>query len=107
MKGFVYNNEILAGILEKTDAGEYLFTYDDEYLKDNKNPAISLTLPKTQKQLKSDFLFPFFSGLLSEGVNKEIQCRLLKLDENDEFNRLIQTAGTDTIGAITIKSVEK
>lgn len=35
----------------------------------------------------------FFFGLLSEGINKDIQCRLLKIDEDDDFTRLIQTAG--------------
>jgi serine/threonine-protein kinase HipA len=50
-------------------------------------------------------LFPFFYGILSEGVNKDIQCRLLKIDEQDDFTRLLETAGEDTIGAITIKKI--
>jgi serine/threonine-protein kinase HipA len=50
-------------------------------------------------------LFPFFYGLLSEGTNKEIQSKLLKIDENDDFTRLIKTAENDTIGAITIKEI--
>jgi len=50
-------------------------------------------------------LFSFFSGLLSEGINKDIQCRLLKIDENDDFTRLLKTAGEDTIGAITVKAI--
>ena len=103
MKGAVYNNSILAGILEKDEFGKYIFIYDDLYLKEDENPPISLTLPKTNKRYQSDSLFPFFYGLLSEGVNKDIQCRLLKIDENDDFTRLLQTANDDTIGAITIK----
>ncbi|WP_431216146.1 HipA N-terminal domain-containing protein [Puia sp. P3] len=68
-------------------------------------PSISLTLPKTQRTYDSPILFPFFSGLLAEGVNKEIQCRLLKIDENDDFTRLLKTAGADTIGAIAVKEI--
>lgn len=107
MKGVVYCNGIKAGILEKTTSGEYNFTYDNSYLENTSNPPISLTLPKTNEAYKSDALFPFFFGLLSEGVNKEIQCRLLKIDENDDFGRLLLTSGEDTIGAITVKKLEE
>jgi serine/threonine-protein kinase HipA len=106
MKGAVYNNEELAGYLEKEADGSYIFTYEESYTKTMENPSISLTLPKNKRQHKSAFLFPFFYGLLSEGVNKDIQCRLLKIDEHDDFTRLLETAGDDTIGAITVKKIE-
>lgn len=103
MKGAVYNNNILAGFLEKDANDKYSFIYEDSYFRDSGNPAISLTFPKTMKEYRSDHLFPFFFGLLSEGTNKEIQCRLLKIDEKDDYTRLLLTAGDDTIGAITVK----
>ncbi len=103
MKGVVFCNAVRAGILEKDISGGYHFTYDKAYLENPNNPPISLTLPKTKKEYHSAILFPFFYGLLSEGVNKEIQCRLLKIDEGDDFHRLLLTAGEDTIGAVTIK----
>jgi len=103
MKGLVYNNGILAGFLEKASNGVYTFQYEDAYFQNHQLPPVSLTLPKTQKEYHSEKLFPFFYGLLSEGVNKDIQCRLLKIDERDSFTRLLLTAGNDTIGAITIK----
>lgn len=103
MKAAVYNNGMLAGYLEKAMDGRYIFTYEDKYFAEKENPPISLTLPKHSKHYESAHLFPFFSGLLSEGVNKEIQCRLLKIDEQDDFTRLLETAGEDTIGAITVK----
>lgn len=99
----VYYNGKLAGILTKKDKDDYTFVYDAEYWSDPALPAISLTLPKTDREYHSRQLFSFFSGLLAEGINKDIQCRLLKIDENDDFTRLIKTAGEDTIGAITIK----
>ena len=107
MKGVVYCNGIQAGILEKPVSGGYSFTYTNAYLENPGNPPISLTLPKTSESYKSAVLFPFFSGLLSEGVNKEIQCRLLKIDENNDFGRLLLTSGEDTIGAITVKKLEE
>ncbi len=106
MKGEVYNNGVFAGILERDAAGAYIFTYDAHYFATKENPPISLTLAKSSRQHRSEYLFPFFYGLLSEGVNKDIQCRLLKIDEQDDFTRLLETAGDDTIGAITVKKME-
>ena len=64
---------------------------------------ISLSLPKSKQVYSSNNLFPFFYGLLSEGVNKDKQCKSFKIDEKDYFKRLLMFAGEDTIGAITIK----
>jgi HipA-like protein len=103
MKATVFYNHVLAGILERIE-GEYSFEYDSLYLN-SKNPPISFSLPKTKKNFNSKTLFPFFSGLLSEGINKEIQCKSLKIDEKDDFLRLLLTAHHDTIGAITIRAI--
>ena len=102
MKAGVYNNGILAAVLEKRLDGTYLFEYDDLYLQ-SANPSISLTLPRSVKTHESKKLFAFFFGLLSEGVNKNIQCRLLKIDENVLYARLLLTAQDDNIGSITVK----
>ncbi|AYB34917.1 HipA N-terminal domain-containing protein [Chryseolinea soli] len=104
-KAEVYINNLLAGTLEKTDQQRYVFCYDDKYFINPACPAISLTLPKTQQEFRSTILFPFFFGLLSEGVNRQTQCRLLKIDENDHFGLLLATAHSDTIGAITVKEI--
>lgn len=105
-KAEVYNNGHLVGYLEKTDEGAYIFRYHDDYYQNPETPAISLSLPKTQIEYQSNTLFPFFFGLLSEGANKQTQCRLLKIDENDHFGLLLKTAYADTIGAVTVKAVE-
>jgi HipA-like protein len=102
-KGKVFYNGRFAGIIEKTDNSEYIFTYDDEYYIDPSTESISLSLPKSQKTHHSTILFPFFSGLLSEGTNREIQCRVLKIDSHDFFTRLIKTANSDTIGPVTVE----
>ena len=92
---------ILAGRLEETPDG-FRFAYDADYLADPDAPSISLTLPKRREPYTSSTLFPFFYGLLAEGVQKEIQCRQLRIDEADPFGRLLRTAGSDTIGAVTV-----
>jgi serine/threonine-protein kinase HipA len=98
----VYDNEIISGTLEFDDIN-YIFTYDEKFLNSKETTPISLTLPKQKEPFISKHLHPFFSGLLAEGSLKELQCQQYKIDENDEFTRLIKTATTDTIGTITIK----
>ena len=99
----IYCKGVLAGTLTETDSGKYLFCYDDLYFVDDKETAISLTLPKSRREFSSDTLFPFFFNMLSEGTNKAIQCKILKIDVEDAFGLLLATAHTDTIGAITVK----
>lgn len=101
----VFSNGILAGMLTETDSGKYIFCYDDSFLIDEKQTAISLSFPKSQREFSSEALFPFFFNMLSEGTNKAIQCQTLKIDENDAFGLLLATAHTDTIGAIIVKKI--
>ena len=99
----VFTNGVLAGTLSETDEGKYIFKYDNAYLLDSRNRAISLSLPKRKEAFVADELFPFFYNMLSEGANKALQCMTLKIDENDAFGLLLATADNDTIGAITVK----
>ncbi len=101
----VFTNGVLAGTLSETDDGKYIFKYDDAYLLDSRNRAISLSLPKRKEAFVADELFPFFYNMLSEGANKALQCMTLKIDENDAFGLLLATADNDTIGAITVKKL--
>lgn len=100
-KAKIFFNYEFAGELIKTE-NEYIFRYDEKYFNDPTKPAISLTIPKTQIEFHSKILFPFFFGLLAEGDQKTIQCRMLSIDENDHFSRLLKTA-ENTIGAVSIK----
>ncbi|MDR2969263.1 MAG: HipA N-terminal domain-containing protein [Tannerellaceae bacterium] len=104
-KAEVLYNGVLAGALTELSPDKYVFRYDDVYFIDPKMPAVSLTLPKTRQEYHAERLFPYFYNMLSEGANRAFQSRLLKIDENDNFGLLLATAGTDTIGAITIKPI--
>ena len=101
----IYRNGILAGTLKEENRQHFVFSYDDNYFSDANKPAISLTLPKTQKEYSSEFLFPFFFNMLSEGVNRKLQSTQLKIDEEDNFGLLMATAQHDTIGAVTVKPI--
>ncbi len=99
--GKVYCCGAFAGRIEEVPDG-YRFTYDTGYLASATSKPISLTLPMQGEPYTSKFLFPFFFGLLAEGILKETQCRKLKMDEHDHFGRLLKTAHSDTIGDVTV-----
>lgn len=100
----VFVNEERAGLLRQ-EPSRYVFEYDAAYLAAPHLPAVSLSLPKTQRVHLAQQLFPFFSGLLAEGTNHSLQTRVLHLDERDEFELLLATAGRQTIGAVTVREL--
>ncbi|MDP3434024.1 MAG: HipA N-terminal domain-containing protein [Bacteroidota bacterium] len=102
----VYWKGFLAGLLTETNSHTYEFKYDSGYFNDGSKPAISLKLPKNQLVHTSESLFPFFYNMLSEGANREVQSRQLKIDKNDFFGLLLETAQYDTIGAVTVKQIK-
>lgn len=102
----VFYNGKLAGLLTKTGSN-YRFTYDDDYLLVTGSRPVSITLPLRKDAYESNVLFPAFVNMLSEGANKRIQCRLLKIDENDYFSLLLATAKDDNIGPVTIKEIDE
>lgn len=101
----VYNHDRFAGILEETSQG-YRFTYDRDYAIDAETSPVSLTLPKSKGSYESKDLFPFFYGLLSEGSTRTLQCRLLRIDEEDDFGLLLAT-GRDSVGSVRVCPVEE
>jgi HipA-like protein len=100
-----YKNQV-AGMLIQHDNGSFTFKYDHSWINDDTKPSISLTLPKSQHEFHSDFLFPFFYHMLPEGSNKQIVCKLNRVDLNDYFGLLLTTANNDTIGAVKVIKIE-
>lgn len=98
----VFVNEQRAGLLRQ-EPGRYVFEYEAAYLAAPDLPAVSLSLPKSQRVHIAPVLFPFFAGLLAEGTNHALQTRALHLDEHDDFGLLLATAGRQTIGAVTVR----
>ena len=91
-----------AGVLTQHDDGSFTFSYLDAWLADQTKPAISLTLPKHEQPFHSQNLFPFFYNMLPEGSNKQVVCKLNRIDSDDHFGLLITTAKFDSIGAVCI-----
>ena len=104
-KGNVYVHGVYAGVICEDDSGKFEFTYDTEYVKNKEAAPVCLAMPTTQLTYNSDYLFPFFSNLLSEGENRKMQATYLGIDENDDFGILLETASYDTIGCVTVKKI--
>jgi serine/threonine-protein kinase HipA len=103
--GKVFYGDTLAGHIERRDDGGYCFVYQPDYLARPDARPVSLTLPLRREEYNSPVLFPFFSGLLAEGNLKDLQCRLHRIDPDDDFTRLLKTTRHDVIGAVTVEEV--
>ena len=98
-KAKVFNFDRYAGELIELEKGKkYKFVYADGY----DGPAVSLTLPLTQKEYEFDQFPPFFEGLLPEGMQLEALVRQTKTDRNDFFSLLVIT-GKDLVGSVTVE----
>lgn len=105
-KAIVLYKDEEAGVLVQHDNGTYAFSYNDNWKSDSSKPSISLTLPKTVAEHRSEFLFPFFFNMLPEGANKNAICRQRRIDQYDYFGLLVAVAATDSIGAVRIVKYE-
>ena len=95
-----------AGILTQHDDGAFTFRYNDSWITDSTKPGISLTLPKNKQEYHSKYLFPCFYNMLPEGSNKQVVCKLNRIDQDDYFGLLMITAKNDSIGAVRILKIE-
>ena len=102
----VYIQGVYAGLLVQFSRSDYEFRYDDAYRTNPTLPSLCLNMPKSKASYHSEYLFPIFTNMLSEGYNRRLQVLNLHIDERDDFALLSATAQYDTIGAITVKPLE-
>ncbi len=100
--GYVYINDIFAGLLSETEFG-YEFKYDDNYLTLKNCAPVSLTLPIQKEPFVSKTLFPFFDGIIPEGWLLDVVINNWKMDKNDRFGILL-VACNDCIGNVSVRS---
>lgn len=98
--GEIWANNILAGILTEDEEG-YHFTYSPDYLMMGNAVPVSLTLPLREEIFHSEFLFPFFDGLIPEGWLLDIAQKNWKLNPRDRMGLLLATC-KDCIGNISV-----
>ena len=96
----IFIDDILAGLLSENEEG-YFFQYEKTYLDSMVKKPVSLTLPLQKEPFKSEYLFPFFDGLIPEGWLLNIAQKNWKLDPRDRMGLLMATC-KDCIGNISV-----
>lgn len=104
-KANVYMYNKFAGLIIENEKG-YTFSYDKNYLNSSFAEAISLTFPLSQNTYYSDYLFPFFDGLIPEGWLLDIAEKNWKLNPRDRMGLLLKCC-KDCIGAVSIEEIEE
>ena len=99
-QGDIWANNILAGVLTENEEG-YHFTYSPDYLLMDNAVPVSLTMPLREETFHSEFLFPFFDGLIPEGWLLDIAQKNWKLNPRDRMGLLLATC-KDCIGNISV-----
>ena len=99
-RGKVYFRDQFAGTIEQKD-GEYIFTYDSNYIAREDAKPISFTLPLRKEPYKQKTMIPFFDGLIPEGWLLDIATKNWKIDRRDRMGLLL-TVCPDCVGAVHV-----
>lgn len=102
----IFYKDIYAGLLVETDDGDYLFTYDEEYVEKYPQQFITFTMPVVKQTYKSSRLFPFFEGLIPEGWLLEIASKSWKINQNDRMGLLLACC-QNCIGAVSVEPISE
>jgi len=97
----IYYKELLAGKLVETNDGEYVFQYDDQYVKDHQDKFISFSMPVSNRPYMEKRLFPFFEGLIPEGWLLDIATKGWKINQKDRMGLLLACC-KNCIGVVSV-----
>jgi serine/threonine-protein kinase HipA len=99
-RGKVFYKDELAGIIQE-DPNGVTFTYDKDYLKQEKAKPVSLTMPLREEPYTDKVMLPFYDGLIPEGWLLEIAEQNWKINPRDRMGLLLAFC-KDTIGAVSV-----
>ena len=105
-KAEIYYKDIVAGLLEETDDGEYVFQYNAEYIERYPGQFLTFTMPVRSEEYIDKRLFPFFEGLIPEGWLLEIASKNWKLNPNDRMGLLLACCH-NCIGAVSVIPIDQ
>lgn len=101
-QGKVYYKKFFAGTITETDEGEYVFQYDEHYVKNHPEKFITFTMPVRIEPYTDTRLFAFFEGLIPEGWLLNIASENWKINQNDRMGLLLACC-QNCIGAVSVK----
>ena|ERR1700744_1865088 len=105
-KAAIYYKDLLAGLLTETDEGDYIFQYDEGYVKSYPRQFITFTMPVMMETFKDRRLFSFFEGLIPEGWLLDIAAKSWKINQNDRMGLLLACC-RNCIGAVSVQPIEE
>lgn len=97
----IHYKDQLAGILTESNEGDYIFQYNNEYVKKYPNQFITFTMPVTNKPYTDKRLFSFFEGLIPEGWLLDVASKNWKINPNDRMGLLLACC-QNCIGAVSV-----
>ncbi|MFT7613585.1 MAG: serine/threonine-protein kinase HipA [Parvicellaceae bacterium] len=97
----IHYKDSLAGILTETGEGEYVFQYEEAYVKEHPKEFITFTMPVSDQAYTDNRLFSFFEGLIPEGWLLEIASKNWKINPNDRMGLLLACC-QNCIGAVSV-----
>ena len=89
------------GEIAENDAGEFCFSYAEEYLSDSGSRPISISLPLEEKTFNAVRTRNFFEGLLPEGFTRQCVAEWMHTDPKD-FLSILSGLGRECLGAVKI-----
>lgn len=103
--GKVFYDDLFAGIITETNDGEYVFQYDEKYVKNHPEKFITFSMPVQEGAYMDTRLFPFFEGLIPEGWLLEIASESWKVNKNDRMGLLLSCC-KNCIGAVSVEPIQ-
>ena len=102
----VFYQDYLAGTLTETNEGEYVFKYDNNYVREHPQDFLTFSMPVRTEPFIENRLFPFFEGLIPEGWLLDIASKNWKLNRNDRMGLLLACC-KNCIGAVSVEPILK
>lgn len=100
----IYYQDNLAGFLTETDEGDFVFRYEDNYVKEHPNDFITFSMPVSDVPYREKRLFPFFEGLIPEGWLLDIASKNWKINRNDRMGLLLACCKS-CVGAVSVEPI--
>lgn len=97
----IFYKDTLAGILTETNEGEFVFQYEELYVRHHPKEFITFTMPVSEKPYIEKRLFSFFEGLIPEGWLLDIASKSWKINPVDRMGLLLVCC-QNCIGAVSV-----
>jgi serine/threonine-protein kinase HipA len=89
------------GELTHDDGGDLGFSYGEEWLGDERTPAVSASLPKRPEPFSRRECRPFFGGLLPEETQRRAAAQALGISAANDF-AMLDCLGGEVAGALQL-----